>query len=176
MAAYSYFQHSSRLAAYRHATEARTCMASAPTDPRVIFFLIKLCFSVSSGASGKHLGIATFAYLITGDRCVELCVYMNVEVRSRRDDTADEAVPTIPRVGISLDLPRALQRVQWCGLGPHENYPDRRSSAYLGQFKQHLGDMHTPCAHTRSRIRSASMAIPFAANKLSRIEQICCAF
>lgn len=36
------------------------------------------------------------------------------------------------------------QAVEWLGLGPHENYPDRRSSACFSRWKRPLEEMSTP--------------------------------
>ncbi len=41
----------------------------------------------------------------------------------------------LPRVGITLTLPVQYNRLAWCGLGPHENYPDRDRSARMGAWK-----------------------------------------
>lgn len=34
--------------------------------------------------------------------------------------------------------------MNWLGLGPHENYPDRQLSAQFGHWSQPLEHMHTP--------------------------------
>jgi beta-galactosidase/beta-glucuronidase len=41
----------------------------------------------------------------------------------------------LPRIGITLTLPSQFNRLAWCGLGPHENYPDRDRSARMGVWK-----------------------------------------
>ena len=38
----------------------------------------------------------------------------------------------LPRVGVQFSLPGRFSTLRWFGLGPHENYPDRRSSATVG--------------------------------------------
>jgi beta-galactosidase len=43
------------------------------------------------------------------------------------DELADLA-----RVGVTFALPGRFMRLRWFGRGPHENYPDRKSSAMLG--------------------------------------------
>jgi len=42
------------------------------------------------------------------------------------------AIPSLPRVGMSLGLDSSLFHITFFGRGPHENYPDRKSSAELG--------------------------------------------
>ena len=39
--------------------------------------------------------------------------------------------PEIPRLGLKMSLPAPLQSVRWFGRGPHENYIDRKSSAFV---------------------------------------------
>ena len=94
------------------------------------------------GSHGQRLGTCMFAYIITADGQVELCVHMFIELSSKG---GTEPPPTIPRLGISLQVPRKpAQSATWYGLGPHENYPDRRSSAHLGQWRLPVEAMHTP--------------------------------
>jgi beta-galactosidase len=41
----------------------------------------------------------------------------------------------IPRVGMRMSLPAAFADVRWFGRGPHENYIDRKSSAFVGLYR-----------------------------------------
>ncbi len=47
------------------------------------------------------------------------------------DDLSD-----LPRVGVMFQLPRGFETVRWFGRGPHENYPDRKSSAMREVWRQ----------------------------------------
>ncbi len=47
---------------------------------------------------------------------------------------ADKGLPTIPRVGLSFEMPKAFDSVQWFGRGPHENYSDRKGGAFVGLY------------------------------------------
>ncbi|MGM3173246.1 beta-galactosidase [Dickeya lacustris] len=53
-------------------------------------------------------------------------------------------LPPPARVGLSVQLADVHPEVSWLGLGPHENYPDRRLSALHGRWHQPLEAMHTP--------------------------------
>ena len=41
----------------------------------------------------------------------------------------------LPRVGVTFPVPPRFTRVRWVGEGPHECYPDRRSSAMFGTWE-----------------------------------------
>jgi beta-galactosidase len=41
-------------------------------------------------------------------------------------------IPSLPRIGLSLQLDSSLFNVQYFGRGPHENYPDRKAGAKVG--------------------------------------------
>lgn len=64
--------------------------------------------------------------------------------------TFDEAVriPTVlddlPRVGVSMQLGPDLTELSWLGLGPDENYPDRRASSVVGRFAMPVDDTYVP--------------------------------
>ncbi|GEA61706.1 beta-galactosidase [Vibrio comitans] len=51
--------------------------------------------------------------------------------------------PCPPRIGMELAVPKGPKAVQFYGLGPHENYPDRKLSAYVGKHTQTIDEMHT---------------------------------
>ncbi len=51
----------------------------------------------------------------------------SVEYRHRV--TVPEPLAGLPRLGIRFSLPKTFSYVRWFGRGPHENYPDRNSSA-----------------------------------------------
>lgn len=45
-------------------------------------------------------------------------------------------VPTnLPRYGITFDLAKGMDGIEYYGKGPHENYCDRKTGAYLGVYK-----------------------------------------
>jgi beta-galactosidase len=77
-----------------------------------------------------------------------------VEVRRRvlvRTDGWSHVVVTMrvpteladpPRVGTEWVLPAELSLVEWFGDGPHECYPDRRSSTTVGRHRSTVEDMY----------------------------------
>lgn len=52
--------------------------------------------------------------------------------------------PAPARVGLVCQLAACHENVRWLGRGPHENYPDRKSSAQQGRWQLPLPAMHTP--------------------------------
>ncbi|MET9540838.1 glycoside hydrolase family 2 TIM barrel-domain containing protein [Streptomyces sp. NPDC006553] len=55
----------------------------------------------------------------------------------------DWRVP-LPRLGVRLGLPAALDRAVWYGAGPGEAYPDTREAARLGHWEATVDALHTP--------------------------------
>ena len=58
--------------------------------------------------------------------------------------TVGEGTPALPRVGALLHLADKPDQISWVGRGPHENYPDRKTSADLGRWSASLTALHTP--------------------------------
>lgn len=54
------------------------------------------------------------------------------------------SVPTLPRIGWRFSLPADFAQVTWYGRGPHENYPDRKSSASVGRYRSTVRDLMGP--------------------------------
>ena len=57
------------------------------------------------------------------------------EIRSRG------RVVELARIGYRLTLDRSFDNFGWLGLGPHENYPDRKSGAAFGWWSKSVADM-----------------------------------
>jgi beta-galactosidase len=69
------------------------------------------------------------------------CGEMNVNITV----LLSEKLPPLPRVGVSLGITKQDNlQVKWLGLGPFENYPDRKSAARFGEYNLPLNDLHTP--------------------------------
>jgi beta-galactosidase len=54
------------------------------------------------------------------------------------------AIPEIPRMGMQMQLPEDFTNLTWLGRGPHENYCDRKTSAYVGLYESTAADQYTP--------------------------------
>ncbi len=50
---------------------------------------------------------------------------------------------TLPRVGLTMQLPGTFEQVVWRGLGPHENYPDRAFAATYNTWSSTVSEMLT---------------------------------
>jgi len=45
---------------------------------------------------------------------------------------------------MKMALPEEFNRIQWYGRGPHENYVDRKNSAFVGVYKSSVAEMIVP--------------------------------
>ncbi len=63
-----------------------------------------------------------------------------------RFEPGSEDLPEIPRFGMSLTLPEAMDRVEWYGRGPHESYWDRRTGAAVGRWSMPVDSLYYPYA------------------------------
>ena len=50
----------------------------------------------------------------------------------------------LPRIGVSLTLAPGLERLEYCGRGPWENYPDRQASAVVAHDRSTVSDEYVP--------------------------------
>ncbi|PMP06753.1 beta-D-galactosidase [Vibrio breoganii] len=71
-------------------------------------------------------------------------------------------LPCLPRIGLEFAVPKGPKAVQFYGLGPHENYPDRKLSAYVDKHTQTIEEMHTDYVYPtenglRCDVRNASI-------------------
>jgi beta-galactosidase/evolved beta-galactosidase subunit alpha len=52
--------------------------------------------------------------------------------------------PTLPRIGLQMTLPDALDRVAWYGRGPGEGYRDSKQAQRFGLWTARVDDLYTP--------------------------------
>ena len=83
---------------------------------------------------GKTLFISRKTYRI--DAQGELHISVDVDVA--------HGTPAPARIGLTCQLADIQPEVTWQGLGPHENYPDRKSSARYDRWQRPLRELYTP--------------------------------
>lgn len=57
---------------------------------------------------------------------------------------ADTAVPDMFRFGVRFEMPEGFDRLQYYGRGPGENYADRKTSAFVGLYRQSVDEQFYP--------------------------------
>ena len=83
---------------------------------------------------GETLFVSRKSYRIDGNG--EMQITVDVDVAS--------GTPHPARIGLSCHLSQVAERVNWLGLGPHENYPDRLGAACFDRWDLSLDEMYTP--------------------------------
>ncbi|EHK0945777.1 beta-galactosidase [Citrobacter farmeri] len=83
---------------------------------------------------GETLFISRKTWRIDGHG--EMQIAVDVDVAS--------GTPHPARIGLACQLAQVTERVNWLGLGPHENYPDRLSAACFDRWDLSLDEMYTP--------------------------------
>jgi beta-galactosidase len=68
--------------------------------------------------------VHTASYLVHGDG--------TIAVDNRIDPVGE--LPPLPKLGLAMIVPGALDRFTWLGRGPGESYPDRKASADVGLY------------------------------------------
>ncbi len=71
-------------------------------------------------------------------------------LRFEHDVRIPRVLDDLPRVGVHWLLPATLDNVEWLGLGPHENYVDRRAGAWFGRHQSRVDDLFHPYVRPQS--------------------------
>ncbi|MCF8367792.1 MAG: DUF4981 domain-containing protein [Bacteroidales bacterium] len=53
-------------------------------------------------------------------------------------------MPELPRFGMHLHIPSKFSNLSWYGRGPHENYVDRKTSAFIGLYESTVSEQYFP--------------------------------
>lgn len=110
----------------------------------------RVCRDIKGLASNEDVRIiCEFDYEYADKLCAQtLWTYTiknNGEVKINVDVMLNEKLPPLPRIGLSLAIQKQDNiQAKWLGLGPFENYPDRKSAARFGQYNLNLDELHTP--------------------------------
>jgi len=66
-------------------------------------------------------------YLVRGSGAVDVAMTV--------DPKQTDALPSLPRFGVTFAVPTSIKQVQWYGRGPHETYSDRKNSGEIGVYE-----------------------------------------
>lgn len=67
-----------------------------------------------------------------------------VEITERMEVGQGAAAPEMPRFGMRMAMPRDMEKMTYYGRGPGENYPDRANAAFVGLYRQSVGEQFHP--------------------------------
>ncbi len=67
----------------------------------------------------------------------------NGTVDFRQTYNPEGTLPELPRLGSAFTADKSLTEFEWFGLGPHENYPDRRQCVTMGWWSDNVGRQYT---------------------------------
>jgi beta-galactosidase len=82
----------------------------------------------------------------------------------------DPKAPELPRVGMTLAVPAGLNRVQWFGRGPQENYWDRKTGAAIGIHHSAIDQFITPYVRPQENANRCDVRwIQFAGQKKTKL-------
>jgi beta-galactosidase len=110
----------------------------------------RTCRQINANSSNEDVRITcVFDYEYEGELCAQTQWTYTINdsgaVKVDIDILLNEKLPPLPRVGVSLTIAKQDNiKVKWLGLGPFENYPDRKSAARFGEYNLSLDAMHTP--------------------------------
>ena len=98
----------------------------------------------------------------------EVLVDDDGRIRVDEDVTVPPAFVDVPRIGAVLEVAEGLEDLRWWGLGPHECYPDRRSSGITAVHATTVDELAEPLVHpqehgTRLDVRWARLTGPAGA-------------
>jgi len=120
----------SRLAVWRKAADNRTLDAFAIRSPGLSVVEATAEFSLKDVGAKYQVKYRVYG---TGD--------VVIEVKFAPDS---RNIPELPRLGMKAALPGEFSEIRWFGRGPHENYADRKTSAFVGLYKAAVSDMVVP--------------------------------
>ncbi len=87
-------------------------------------------YGCSSDNGFEHL----HTYFITADGCVSV----------KNLVTSFGQLPSLPRIGVTMQLVPGFETLSWFGRGPHETYCDRKAGAWVDLYKSTVAEQYVP--------------------------------
>ena len=89
---------------------------------------------------------STYAFAdVTSAESLEYVVSGNGEIVVNVTFTPTvQDLPIIPRMGLIMKLPDGFRQLKWFGRGPFENYQDRKTAAFVGQYASSVDEQYVP--------------------------------
>lgn len=80
---------------------------------------------------------------VKGEHIIEYKIHGNgkIDIESSLD-LKQGKLPDMPRFGMRWELPVNFDNLKYFGRGPHENYIDRKSSAFVGLYESKVADQY----------------------------------
>lgn len=70
-------------------------------------------------------------------------VYPNGVADLKQNYQMKGELPELPRLGCVFTLPSIYENLSWYGRGPWENYPDRKTSCFIGRWNSTVSEQYT---------------------------------
>lgn len=75
---------------------------------------------------------------------IQYTIYSNGAIKISQLLGASKSKADIPRIGMTFQLPKRLDNLNYFGAGPWENYQDRRASAFVDLYQNKLNELYVP--------------------------------
>jgi len=66
-----------------------------------------------------------------------------IQVEAHYQPNAKVNIPLMPKFGMKMAIREQFDKIKWYGRGPHENYIDRKGSAFIGKYTRTLDEFVT---------------------------------
>lgn len=123
-----------RFGVWKKAGERAVVKKADISQPEMDKVMVTLSYDIPAPDSTKIAGY-TSVYTIysTGDIIIKNTL-----------EKVSSKIPELPRMGMQMQLPASFSNLKWLGRGPHENYSDRKTSAFVGLYESTVADQYVP--------------------------------
>ena len=106
---------------------------------------------VKSTKISKHTYNLSFQFQLDSINATYKTVYIvhgdgSIQVKNFFEYKDNLQNAEIPRFGMNMIMPESFNQVEWYGRGPHENYQDRKESAFVGIYDATVAELYFPYA------------------------------
>ncbi len=123
-----------RFGVWKGAGERTSVTKATITQPVLGKVVVSFLYDITDIKGEKIAGYAT-TYTVFASA--------DILIKNQFSKISDK-IPELPRMGMQMQLPGQFVNLKWLGRGPHENYSDRKTSAYVGLYESTVADQYVP--------------------------------
>lgn len=91
-------------------------------------------------------------------------------LRLQADFQLGSEIKDIPRIGLTLEIAAELEKLKWLGLGPLENYPDRKAAAWRALHESTVTDQYVPYVMPQEHGLKCETSLIELSNKAAKLQ------
>jgi beta-galactosidase len=101
-------------------------------------------FTIDTSQGTLDMHFEFYLHEVSSTYHMSISVNNKAEIKYDIDIQIGEDAPELPRFGINMQMPMEFDNLKYYGRGPWENYSDRNTAAFIGEYSSSVDEQYYP--------------------------------